>query len=73
MLPCSLNPAGTSENSTTYAQTIATASPNQHGKWLVSRSTFGPNAAVTTAATSGATGISHMTSMLNVFRHHVRT
>ena len=45
----------------TYAHTIATASPNQHGKWLWCLSALGPNKAVTTAATSGATGINHKT------------
>ena len=54
-------PAGTIENSSTQAHTIATASPNQHGKWLLLRNSFGPNSAVTTAAISGASGISHRT------------
>ena len=61
VLPCSANPAGTIENNSTYAHTVATASPNQQGKWLRCRNIVGPTNAVNTAAPSGMIGINQST------------
>jgi hypothetical protein len=48
-------------NNSIKEHTVDTASPIQHGKWLRFRSTFGPSAAVITAAAKGDNGISQST------------
>ena len=56
------NVAGTSFVTSRIAQTIDVASANQQGQWLRSWSTVLPSSAITSAAASGAPGISHSTS-----------